>query len=393
MPDFMAQYLQALAAQRDAFHALIDDRPTDEIESALREAIKAHWQGGLPDGATSPLDCFAVDGSDAMRGFDNGTFLVVSHALLAGPNVEQSATNVTLQRETLSSDSRERLRGLLTRALEIRLALEHVAACGGGTLYLDGSIYAQLGHLIYPYEATEHADIPLVLLEHYLDLIDACRLHNVQLVALSKTTRGHLLAHAFLPDDDGPAQLLPSRQRANDVNIPSDGEALARWTHGSGQTYPCLVGWEAFGDRASQFVQAPESLIRAFERAGVESSRTQTALERLRRMPAVWASYARLEDSDDPIRIECLADTLMPDCPTVTDFSLRIEPVGLGREILAQAIADHTTPRLYNTGLYVADRLVRLARATVDDKYLPLLREALQVPLRLNRSERRFHSF
>jgi hypothetical protein len=56
-------------------------------------------------------------------------------------------------------------------------------------------------------------------------------------------------------------------------------------------------------------------------------------------------------------------------------------------------IADHTTPRLYNTGLYVTDRLVRLSRATVDEKYLPLLRDTLGVPLRLNRSERRFHSF
>jgi hypothetical protein len=391
MPDFIAQYLEVLNGQREAFLRLFSDTPCDEVENVLRSAIQAGWHATLPDGAAEPAACYAVDGSDAMRSFDNGTFLVVSHALLAGAGQEATATSVVLQRDTLSSDSRERLRGLLTRALEIGLAQREVERCQGGVLYLDGSLYAQLGHLIYPYEAPDHADIPLTVLERYLDLIEACGRHQVRLIALSKTTRGHLLAHAFLL---GKGELTkPERQTGTDSGLPSDGEALARWTRGPGQMTPILVGWEAFGDRAVQFVNGSGAVTQAFERAGVERKRARMALERLRELPAVWTCYVRLDERDDCLRVECLASDLAPDAPRITDFGLRVAAPDLGRDVLAQVVADHTTPRLYNTGLYVADRMVRLSRATVDEKYLPLFREALGVPLRLNRSERRFHDF
>ena len=125
----------------------------------------------------------------------------------------------------------------------------------------------------------------------------------------------------------------------------------------------------------------------------MDGVRVNAALERLQALPAVWACYARLDDNDDCLRVECLTDQVLDTPPSLTDFALRVEPLDLGVNVLAQVIADHTTPRLYNTGLYVTDRLVRLSRATVDEKYLPLLRDMLGIPLRLNRSERRFSSF
>jgi hypothetical protein len=387
VPDFVAQFLQNLRTRREEFLRLLDDNPQDEIESALREAVVAHWHADSLPSAFDTRQCYAVDGSDAMRSFDNGTFLVVSHALLAGPDLEQSATSVVIQRDTLSSDSRERLRGLLTRSLEVGLALEQISQCAGGTLYLDGSIYAELGHLIYPYEAAAHAEVPLITLERYLDLFEACRQHRVRLIAISKTTRGHLLAHALLNGHNG----RDPRRWRDDVNTPNDGEVLARWTRGTGQTAPVLVGLEAFGDRAAQLLKSPGALVRAFEQVGADPARCQRALERLRALPAVWASYVRLDPFDDCIRVEALADELMPNPPTLMDFPLQIATINLGRDIVAQVVGDYSSLRVYNTGLYVADRMVRLPRHTVDEKYLPLLRQELGVSLRLNRSERRFH--
>ena len=387
MPDFVAQYLQNLRTRREEFLRLLGDDPQNETESTLREALTAHWHPDLLPATTDTRPCFAVDGSDAMRGFDNGTFLVVSHALLAGPDLERSATSVVIQRDTLSSDSRERLRGLLTRSLEVGLALEQIQQCAGGTLYLDGSIYAELGHLIYPYEAAAHAEVPLVALERYLDLFEACRQYGVRLIAISKTTRGHPLVHALLDGHNG----LEPHQRRDDVNTPNDGEVLARWTRGIGQTSPILVGREAFGDRAAQLAKSPSAIIRAFEQAGVEPARCRRALERLQALPAVWASYIRLDPFDDCIRVEVLADDFMSDAPTIMDFALQIATTDVGRDIVAQVVGDYSSLRVYNTGLYVADRMVRLPRQTVDEKYLPLLRQELGVPLRLNRSDRRFH--
>jgi hypothetical protein len=340
MPDFMAQYLATLAAQRDNFRRLIDDAPADEHEYALRDGVQGHWCSSLPTEASEPGACYAVDGSDAMRGFDNGTFVVISHALLAGPNVEEAATRVVLQRDALSSDSRERLRGLLTRTVEIGLARDKIADCAGGVLYLDGSLYAQLGHLIYPYEAADHADIPLTLLEAYLDLIEAARIHGVRLIALSKTTRGHLLAHALLSD---PAEFTNlAHRRRDDLNTPSDGEALARWTRGFGRTHPILVGWEAFGDRAAQFLRTPAGIVHAFERAGVHGGRASAALARLQALPAIWTCYTRLDENDDCLRVECLADQVLDSPPGLIDFALQVESPDLGVNVLAQVIADHT---------------------------------------------------
>ncbi len=391
MPTFIAQYLTTLEEERSRFLTLLTDAPADEMENQLREAAMAAWNPRLPAPDPAPRQVFAVDGSDAMRSFANGTFLVISHALLAGPEVEATATHVVMQRDTLAADSRERLRGLLTRALEIGLAREQVEQCAGGTLYLDGSLYTQLGHLIYPYEAAAQADIPLDLLEDYLDLVETARRHDVRLVALSKTSRGHLLSHALLAEPD---QAEPGFRQRDDVDMPNDGEVLARWTHGPGYTTPILVGWEAFGHRAGQFVRNPETLAAEFARSGVDRQRAAAALERLRALPAVWASYVRLDEGDDCMRVEFLSDDILPDAPRLTDYLLTLsaDPC-LGLDHLAGVVGDHTTPRLYNTGLYVVDRLVRLPRATVDEKYLPLLRDMLGVPLRLDKSERRFHAF
>jgi hypothetical protein len=373
--------------------ALLADAPTNEIENQLRDAIAYAWNAQLPTPDPTPRPAFAVDGSDAMRSFENGMFLVVSHALLVGPDMDAAATHVALVRDTLSSDSRERLRGLFTRALEVKLACEEIHNCAGGTLYLDGSLYAELGHLIYPYEAASHAEIPLVAVERYLDLLDAARQSDVRVVALSKTTRGHLLAHALLKPDTPPAT-EPGFRWHNDADLPNDGEILARWTQGPGYTTPILVGWEAFGNRSAAMAHSPERLTDEFARAGADRDRAGQAMERLRRLPVVWASYVRLDDGDDCLRVEFLADEVLPAAPRITDIGLATaSSPSLGREWLAGVVADHTTPRLYNTGLYVADRLVRLGRKTVDEKYVPLLRTTLGVPLRLNRSERRFHDF
>jgi len=391
MPEFMAQYLTELETQRGHFLNLLSDDPANELENQLRAAAQAVWNPRLPPADPDPRDAYAVDGSDAMRSFDNGTFLVVSHALLGGPDVEACTTSVVLQRDTLSSDSRERLRGLLTRAQEIGLARDYVARCSGGSLYLDGSLYAEFGHLIYPYESSAHTEVPLVLLERYLDLLEAARQHDVRVVALAKTSRGHLLAHTLLAPKNGVGQ---EYHRDNDVDLPSDGEVLARWTQGPGYTTPILVGWEAFGNRAAQLVRSPSTLAEAFARAGADRAYAARTLERLRNLPAVWASYVRLDDDDDCVRVEFLSDEVLPNAPRITDLLLELSPdPTLGCDRLAGVVADHATPRLYNTGLYVVDRLVRLPRVMVDEKYLPLLCEALGVPLRLNRSERRFHDF
>ena len=47
-------------------------------------------------------------------------------------------------------------------------------------------------------------------------------------------------------------------------------------------------------------------------------------------------------------------------------------------------------PEVYNALLYAVDRAVRLRRQTLAEVYLPLLADALGLPLRPDRANRRF---
>jgi hypothetical protein len=58
--------------------------------------------------------------------------------------------------------------------------------------------------------------------------------------------------------------------------------------------------------------------------------------------------------------------------------------------VLQALAADYGGLEVYNALLYSVDREVRLRRDQVLEVYLPLIEDVTGVPLRRNRSERRF---
>ena len=348
------------------------------------------WRPLSAETGTRARPVFATDGSQAIRHFNNGWSLIVCQALCIGPDFESPSVDVRFVRSTLPESMLTRYAGLLMRYLEVRAALDNVDRAAGGVLCLDGSLHTMLPHLVYPLASEDARDLPLALLESYLDLIDACAEHDVLLLSLSKTSTGSFLGEALLRLGD--TATLPAGidlQREPLPPLPSDMEVLYRWTAGAGYSRPLVLGSHGFGNRRGQLLVAPEQLVGAFETSRYSFEERLALLDRLRFTAATVSTYVRLRPDEDPIRVDALASAVGLD-DRVRDTYLRwADGADLG-DILAHLSGAYGGRSVYHAALYVADRLVRLHNATVDSAYLSIIRAQFGAFVQYDRSRRRF---
>ncbi|HEX6510958.1 MAG TPA: DNA double-strand break repair nuclease NurA, partial [Chloroflexota bacterium] len=254
---FTEQFIAELEAQRGHFRAVFSSEVSSSLEERLADRVAANWHE-LPDSHPNPVPegdgIFAVDGSEARRNFSNASWLLVCQGLLLGPDTEVSNLELRLVPGNVPAAVVDSYCGRLMRWLELRLALDHLGLLSGQSLILDGSLYSTLPHLLYPLEAlrgqgelrcSADADLPIRLLEAYLDLFDACRQQDVLLLGISKTTQDRVLTHtlANLPDDLDRISVDAAEHIEEPSRLPPDAEALDRWTEGvAGFSTPVLLG-------------------------------------------------------------------------------------------------------------------------------------------------------
>jgi hypothetical protein len=394
MTDFIAEFAASITEERRTIRALFSQRPNDPLEERLAAAMAHHWHPWPPATPHERREAHAVDGSGAVRFFDNGTCMIVSHALLEQPNHEETATDVVFRRANVPGPVLDRYRDLLLRRLEIQIALDHVDELAGGILYLDGSLYAELPHLLYPLDIQDAQALPLRILERYLKLWQQCRELDIMLVGISKTHRGNLLGNTFLslqaaadtiPATVSNADLSPGRE-----SLPTDAEVLYRWAEGPGFSTPILVGMQSFGHRRRQLLNDPASLLQEYERHGIDTEWAQSLLTDLLTAPVIAACYVRFRPGEDPLRVEAPATVVTDEPWTMTDFYSRtIDPASV-YPLLAYLADGYGGPSVYNAPLYTADRKVRLPRRVVDEQYLHIVRQVVGKPVNYDRSLRRF---
>jgi len=97
MADFIAEFAASIAEESRAIRSLFSQRPDNPLEERLAAAMAHHWHPWPPTAAPERRDAYAVDGSGAVRFFDNGACMIVSHALLERPNREETATDVVFR--------------------------------------------------------------------------------------------------------------------------------------------------------------------------------------------------------------------------------------------------------------------------------------------------------
>ncbi len=389
MANYADKFAREIQARKHQLERFLSPEAHDEVEWKLKEGIDGYWHP-LPE-ELPPREAraeYAVDGSTATRDFSNSASMIITQAFILGPGLAEPSLSVRFLRGNTARPILERYRSLLMRFQELRAALENLERMAGGILYLDGSLYAPLPHLLYPLQKEGEENLPLQLLKAHLDLLEGCREKDILLLALSKTSRDSFLGSTILnlPPRE---KTIPRQAKLRAVglapHVPPDVEILARWTRGRGFSTPILLGVHSLGHRREDFLSSLGRLAQPFPNRQ-EAERT---LLRLRMAPAIAAFHVRLAPGEDTLRVDVPASLLnLPD--RIEDFYARvIEPEWI-HKMLRILVDGHGGHQVYNAALYVADKEVRLSREAVDGPYLSILRSLTGQRLEYDRSTRRF---
>ncbi len=424
MASFTDLIAERIHSRREEFLAGLSSEPDDEVEYLLAKEIQAHWHPFEPENSgnmdQSISQVAAVDGSRAIRALSSGADWIIAQALLIGSNgLRMSTVDTILLRGEIERPAVDRCAALLMRSLELDLAVKYVESGQGHTLILDGSLYADLPYLLYRLAIGGYENLPLKVLEQYLELFDLCQKRGVLLLGLSKSARSAVLGQALLEEnrslisstpqqpDDGRLKPLeaeaqedvetPRGVTANEKNqrrgmngLPTDGELMHRWTKGTGLTDPVLLGSSSFG-RAG--IIADKKLTSQIKQALLEpqpSPDLQQVLDRLSNAPAIGTFYIRLAPGDDALRVDALASTFGRSDLRLLGFSRTLVPYTTALPLVRHLLGEYGGLSVYNAALYVVDKEVRLHAATVDHIYLSVLRRQLGQPIQYDRSTRRF---
>ena len=426
--DLMAQRIHR---RREEFIAGLSHEPDSEVEDLLSTSIQAHWHPFHPkdigNAYERPSSIAAVDGSRAIRALNSGADWIIAQALLLGPHgYRLPAVDTRLLRGEIERPDVDRCASLLMRSLELDLALQFVNNGTGSMLILDGSLYADLPYLLYNLAINGYEDLPLMVLEQYLQLFELCQKRDVLLLGIAKSTRSAVLGRALLsanhlsmssslqrPDafqmleadvqketplshaKNGYRQWHNKRSGMN--GLPTDGELLHRWTKDVGLTDPVLLGSASFGhasaemttklvSRAKQSLHEPH-LLSNQPQMGEQLSSIH---ERLLDAPAIGTFYIRLAPGDDVLRVDALASTFGRNDLHLLEFTHTLVPATTALPLVKHLLGEYGGLSVYHAALYVVDQEVRLHAETVDQVYFSILRHQLGQSIQYDRSTRRF---
>lgn len=356
MPTFIDQYISQITSKSTRFAGCFSKEPRDDAERLLADQLSARWRP-LPAGpAPAFRRTFAVDGASGSRPLDNGATLLVAQSLLLGPDTEKTMVCVELARGGDSRNS-DRLVDHIRQWCEAEVAAANLDRMAGGMLLIDGSLLADLDHLLSmrPMRMADGTDLQAELSSSFLRLVEGCRERDILLVGVAKTTKDGLLHGALRPDSD-PAMRL------------SDMEVLYRFGLGKpGFTDPILFGTNG---------------IQMRDRDGTTRARAEA-------LPCVAVSFVRLAGGEDPLRIDVMGCGIgRPE--NLLSFHREWGDAADISGLVTRLMAQYGGASVYNAPLYQVDRLVRLSGITMDGAYMALLREATGVSVNADRGTRRF---
>lgn len=429
MASFIDLMAQSIHRRREEFLAGLSREPDSEVEDLLSTGIQAHYHPFHPkdigDAHERPSSLAAVDGSRAIRALNSGADWIIAQALLLGPHGRRlSAVDTLLLRGEIERPAVDRCASLFMRSLELDLALQFVKNETGSMLILDGSLYADLPYLLYNLAINGYEDLPLKVLEQYLQLFELCQKRDVLLLGIAKSARSAVLGRALLSENhlsmssslqrtdalqvleaDVQNETLLSyakngyrqRKRPGMNGLPTDGELLHRWTKDIGLTDPVLLGSASFGHASAEMTtklvsRAKQSLHGSHLLSNQPRMGEQLGSlhERLLCAPAIGTFYIRLAPGDDVLRVDALASSFGRNDLRLLEFTHTLVPATTALPLVKHLLGEYGGLSVYHAALYVVDQEVRLHAETVDHVYLSILRRQLGQSIQYDRSTRRF---
>jgi len=388
MANFIDRLSDQVAKNKNILEETLRYDASNSSEKELRDVVNKYWRRKLPskpNGERHPA--YAVDGSRAVRHLANGAYLFVAQALLVGEvdgvRREETDADVRILSGATPSPFVDRFAELMMHRLEAKLAKERLKEMTpGSVMFMDGALYGQLPQL-YTYTIPKENEndpeekvkaylnkIVKDIQRYYLALFDACEEKQILLISIAKTSRDTTHPKVWWKDEF-------KNEMPRKIEV-SATEALYRWTdRAAGYSTPMLLGRRAFAQQPADAV-----------------------LNEVKNAPAILSFFIRLADFDDALRIDLPATCIgrmekIGDVDTGAELLLKsAKDLQRVNEIIEILLADYGGFEVYNALLYSVDREVRLRQEIMDEVYLSLIQNTLgsNVEVRLDRSERRFHS-
>lgn len=370
MPDFISLFISELNKKKPYLNELLIKKGLKE-RPYIEEFIKNIWHNfsKLYNHSKNPI--YAVDASQRTLSFSLGPYLLITQALAIGSQgYERASVSIEPILGSTSEAQLNLIRDLIMQDLEIQLALQITRENPYPlTLLIDGSILSRISYLlryIGILEEEKYKNLAYNVLINTLELIDLCKKNNVTLISISKSSRNTFFLQIISIDNPKINEELPYK--------PTDTELLSVFTTETGYTTPLLIGAEiGLGHKQLEIIEKDSNLQ-----------------NKLNNTPAFYTFYIRLFPRDQFLRIDFPA-YIVDDNSSILSVNYYWGKNVSIDNIIALLKENCINPEIYQTPLYLVDRIVRIRREPDLERYILILKKEFPGVIEIDRSQRRFY--
>ncbi len=382
----MNEFITILENRREEFKSILDPNTApNDIEIKLSNQLHLHWHNLPVPTSVYPRE-FSIDSSSAARTLANGIDLFVIRALLLGSDgTEFKQLKFELLKGIRDPTTASTFERVLRDLIEIEIVINNSDQLDEGFVMIDGNLYGRFTHMLQQLRLKGWETLPLQLLDAMLKLFDLCLEKNITLVGVSKFSKTRVLCSAMLSELGTPVR---------DPDI-MDVELLYRWKHGEeGFTTPLLLGEYAFVNEVRAMYDEPERYRKRFF-GSIPQEQQDWGTEIIKQVPlapAMIMFHLIPSKNEQPLRIDIPAS-----CLGLNDKIMDVSPFRFVKPEIVEPVVQQLTAAwggtdVYNALLYVVDKEVRLASATMDKVYRSVLAREFDTPINYDRNTRRFFS-
>ncbi len=382
----MNEFITLIENRREEFKSILDPNTVpNDIEIKLSNQLQVHWHN-LPIPASVYDREFSIDSSSASRTLANGIDLFIIRALMVGSDgTEFKQMKFELLKGIRDPTTASTFERVLRDLIEIEIVINNSDQLDGGFVMIDGNLYGRFTHMLQQLRLKGWETLPLQLLDAMLKLFDLCLEKNITLVGVSKFSKTRVLCSAMLSELGTPVR---------DPDI-MDVELLYRWKHGEeGFTTPLLLGEYAFVNEVRAMHDEPERYRKRFF-GSIPQEQQDWGTEIIKQVPlapAMIMFHLIPSKNEQPLRIDIPAS-----CLGLNDKIMDVSPFRFVNPEIVEPVVQQLTAAwggtdVYNALLYVVDKEVRLASATMDKVYRSVLAREFDTPINYDRNTRRFFS-
>lgn len=365
MPDFISLFLEEVKRKKNKLLTIFN---WDNIkEESFKRYFENHWHSFYDNEFNLPS--FAIDASQRILSLAFGPYLIISQGLTLGRNnYEDAQVNVEALPGSITQNQLEHISDIILQNIEMDLALRVLEKEKPPyALFIDGSLSARISHIIYllSLNLNDYNSLTLEVLEKTLKLIKLSKEKGVYLISISKISRDTFLSQIILESE---GKIIESRY------YPTDTELISLIIpHKTGFSTPILLGGKrSLGKKQMEIIESKPNIKKLLEDVS-----------------AFVNLYLRLIPNDSPMRVD-FPCYLIEREDSFLSLDYQILPQVDLRNIISLIRNNCAGTNVYQTHLYLVDRLVRIKREPDLERYRFILEKELGKSLPLDRSQRRF---